>query len=95
MKLTKTWAIGEYAKGGVITAEIEGNQISVIGKQWDASKGFSKNSDQSNAKEFTRLTVSENKFGSENELDDFLNDLTSSYYADEVLQWIKSKAFIS
>lgn len=56
-KKTKTWKIGEYAKGGVITVEIQGNIISIIGKEWDFSKGTKKGSDQSNAKEFTRGTV--------------------------------------
>jgi hypothetical protein len=93
-KLTKTWAIGEYAKGGVITAEIDGKEVTVIGKEWDESVGWSKNSDQSNAKEFTRITVIQNSFDAKILLDEFLNDLTSSYYAEEVLSWIKKQAFI-
>lgn len=92
---TMTWNIGEYAQGGVITAEINKNEISVIGKEWDTSVGWNKNSDQSNAKEFTRLTVKENAFGSENQLTEFLNDLTTSYYAGQIIDWIKKHAFLS
>ena len=54
---TKTFKIGEYCKGGIITVEIKGKQIDVIAKDWDYSKGTMKSSDQSNAKEFDRLTV--------------------------------------
>ena len=38
----KTFKIGEYAKGGIITVEIKGwsnSHIAVIGKEWDMSKG--------------------------------------------------------
>jgi hypothetical protein len=51
---TKTFKIGEYAKGGIITVEITGKVIVVIGKEWDFSTGSRRSSDQSNAKEFTR-----------------------------------------
>ena len=54
---TKTFKIGEYCKGGIITVEIKGKVISVIGKEWDYSKGSRKSSNQSNAKEWCRGTV--------------------------------------
>lgn len=85
-----TWKIGESCKGGVITVEINGKTIDVIGKEWDMSKGTLKSSDQSNAKEFTRLTVSANDSDAHSQLDNFLNDLTTSYYSDIVIEWIKS-----
>lgn len=88
--ITKTFKIGEYAKGGIITVEIKDKQIDVIGKEWDFSKGSRKSSDQSGAKEFDRKT-----FNADNdirrELADYLCDLTTSYYADEVTKWIESK----
>jgi len=93
-KATKTFKIGEYAKGGVITAEINGKVITVIGKEWDYSKGSRKSSDQSNAKEFTRGTVLANEQDAEWKLSNFLCDLTTSYYADEIIKWIKSKVEI-
>jgi hypothetical protein len=93
-KATKTFKIGEYAKGGVITAEVNGKVITIIGKDWDYSKGSRKSSDQSNAKEFTRGTVLANEQDAEWKLSNFLCDLTTSYYADEVVKWIKSKVKI-
>lgn len=88
---TKTWKIGEYAKGGVITVEIHGKVIIVIGKDWDTKAGYNKGSNQSNAKEFTRGTVTADDGNAYRKLDDFLNDLTTSYYADKIIEWIRTK----
>jgi len=94
-KATKTWKIGEYCKGGVITVEITGKVVHIIGKEWDYSAGDRKSSNQSNAKEWTRLTLmlyspclSADAY---DKCNDFLNDLTTSYYADEIIKWIKTK----
>ena len=89
---TKTWKIGEYCRGGIITVEIKGKVISVIGKDWDHSKGTRRSSDQSNAKEWTRGTILSNEPEAEWKLERFINDLTTSYYTDEVIKWIKSKS---
>jgi hypothetical protein len=88
---TKTWKIGEYCRGGIITVEIKGDTIHVIGKEWDMSKGTSKGSNQSNAKEWTRETVLATDHSAYRKLDVFLTDLTTSYYASEVMKWIESK----
>ena len=88
---TKTFKIGEYAKGGVITAEVTKDKVTIIQKEWDYSKGSSKGSDQSNAKELDRLTVSTALRGSERTIDNYLCDLTTSYYAGQILDWVKTK----
>lgn len=90
---TKTFKIGEYAKGGVITVETTPNHVTVIGKDWDMSKGTKKSSDQSNAKEFCRkqVSIAHSTDNSERELSDYLCDLTTSYYADQIMDWIKTK----
>lgn len=90
-KATKTWKIGEYCKGGIITVEITGKIITVIGKEWDYSKGTRRSSDQSQAKEWTRGTVLANDSEAYRKLSDFLCDLTTSYYADEIIKWIETK----
>lgn len=88
---SKTWNIGESCLGGVITAEIHDNNIvKVIGKEWDTSQGWSRNSDQSKAKPFTEIEGNFLAWGIENQFDDFLNDLTTSYYASQVIDWIKA-----
>lgn len=90
-KSTKTWKLGEYCKGGIITVEITGKIIVVIGKEWDKSKGYSRSSDQSNAKEWTRGTAEATDPNVHRKLDNFLSDLTTSYYAYQIINWIKTK----
>ena len=82
---TKTWKLGELSKGGVITVETTAKKVAVIAKEWDTSKGFSKGSDQSKAKEWNRLEVSTTDNDARSKIDWFLFDLTTSYYADEVM----------
>jgi hypothetical protein len=88
---TKTFKLGEVCKGGVITVEIKGKVISIIGKDWDTSAGYTKKSNQSNAKEFTRGTILSTDSNAERKMMDFLEDLSTHYYADEVVSWIKTK----
>lgn len=92
---TKTFKIGEYAKGGIITVETTTKTITVIGKDWDCSKGYKKSSDQSNAKEFTRKSFNAEADSCMRELDMFLNDLTTSYYAGQIIEWIETKIKIT
>jgi hypothetical protein len=89
--MKKTWKIGEYAKGGVITAEVNDNVICIIGKEWDVTQGYKKSSNQSNAKEFIRITISKDDSDAQRKMFMFLTDLTTAYYADNVIEWIKSK----
>jgi len=91
MAQSKTFKIGEYAKGGVITVEIKGKIVTVIGKEWDFSTGSRKSSDQSNAKEFTRGMVNVEDSNAYRNTLDFLCDLTTSYYADQIMKWIETK----
>ena len=88
---TKTWKLGEVCKGGVITIETTKTQVKVIAKEWDYSKGSNKGSDQSNAKEWNRLEVNLSDNQAEKKIDWFLFDLTTSYWAGEILDWIKTK----
>lgn len=88
---TKTWKLGEVCRGGVITIETTKTQVKVIAKEWDTSKGFSKNSDQSKAKEWNRLEVNLTENDAQGKVDWFLFDLTTTYYAGQILDWIKTK----
>jgi len=88
---TKTFKIGEWCNGGIITVEIKGKVISVINKQWDFSKGTQKSSDQTNAEEIGRGTILANEDGAERKIENYISDLSTSYWADQILKWIKSK----
>ena len=88
---TKTWKLGELAKGGVITVTTTKNSVLVQAKEWDTSKGFNKGSDQSKAKEWNRLEVNLSSGEAESKVDWFLFDLTTSYWTGEIMDWIRTK----
>ena len=90
-KATKTFKIGEYAIGGIISVEINGNEINVINKEWDNSAGYSKNSSQKNAKVLSRYYFNSTKKEVRWELFNYLCELSTSYYADEIIKWIETK----
>ena len=87
---TKTWKIGEYCKGGIITAIATDEKITIIGKEWDISAGTSRGSNQSNAKEWCREVFTPNN-NLRMSLFMYLTDLTTSYYAIKVIEWIETK----
>lgn len=90
-KTAKTFKIGEYAKGGVITVEIQDKLVTVIGKEWDFSTGSRRSSNQTNAKEFTRYSVLTTENNGKRKCLDNLEDLTTAYYAGVIMKWIESK----
>ena len=92
---TKTWKIGEYAKGGIITIETTSTKVTVIAKDWDFSTGSRRSSDQSKAIEFNRKSVVASDNGSKRAVLEFLQDLTTSYYADQIMKWIDTKIKLS
>lgn len=88
---TRTFKIGEYARGGVITVEITKGIVHVIGKNWDFSAGSKKSSNQSNAKEFDRESIAADNPDSKWKVEMALFNLTTSYYSDIIMKWIKTK----
>lgn len=88
---TKTWKLGEVCKGGVITVETKGNNVAIIGKDWDTSEGYNRGSSQKNAKEWTRLEVNAEERDADRQMMMFLEDLTTYYWADQIIEWIKGK----
>jgi hypothetical protein len=87
---TKTWKLGEVCQGGVITVIIDKKEILIIGKEWDTSAGYKKSSNQSNAKEFTRRAIQINDRETHFKCFMFLTDLTTAYWADEIIKWIET-----
>ena len=88
---TKTWKIGEYMAGGVLTVEIKNDTITIIQKEWDYSKGSRKSSDQSLSKELDRKSFGINNYNARNDMYMYLSSMTTSYYSEEVLDWIFKK----
>ena len=91
---TKTWKLGEICQGGVITVETKGQSFDIIAKEWDFSTGSRKSSNQSNAKEFNRKTFSGDVHNDNLRANDFLYELATSYWADEIMKWVKTKVDI-
>ena len=76
---TKTFKIGEYCVGGILKLETKGNVVTV------------KNLDF-----YSKDVLGWGKFDMDNrdsdrELPNYLHDLTTSYYTDKVMDWVKSK----
>ena len=86
----KTWKLGEVCNGGIITVETKNNNVTIIGKEWDFSKGTRKGSDQSGAKEFCRLEVDTEIGDAYRRITEYLNDLTTSYWTDVIMKWVES-----
>jgi hypothetical protein len=79
MKATKTFKIGEYAIGGIIKVKINGKVIQIEALDW-----FTKEILQTGS---TMITERDAR----RKVNLFLNELTSFYYAGEIIEWIESK----
>jgi len=84
---TKTFKIGEYAKGGIITAIATNTKVTIITKEWDYSNGSKRGSNQSNAKELYRFDVDPRESDSRRKLTNYLTDESTPYYADKIVEW--------
>lgn len=74
---TKTFKIGEYAVGGIIQVRTTSDSINIDALDWNSKQKIMGREFQVRAMNLT------------NEIDNYLNELTSSYYADKVLNYIK------
>ena len=89
---TKHFKIGEYCAGGVITAIATSKLVTVIQKEWDYSQGSRRSECKiDKCAELDRIEVAPNDSGVHRKLSNFLNDITTSYYSDKVIEWIETK----
>lgn len=88
---TKTWKLGEVARGGIITVETTKDKVIVITKQWDFAAGTRRGSNQSQAQELYRKEVGINDSSAKNVLYFYLANETTSYHADKIVDWIETK----
>lgn len=75
--MKKQFKIGEYAYGGIISVEVNSDKIIIDALDYRTNKPMP----------FSRDVFSINDI---NDVDDYLNDLTTSYYADKILTEIKN-----
>lgn len=94
-KYTKTWKLGENATGGVITVNITGKVIQIQNREWDYSKGSRRSSDQSKAAVLDTGTIlndpTESNENVYRKVYEYLVNITTSYYSEEIIKWIESK----
>jgi len=77
----KQFKIGEYAIGGIIAVEITGKVIQVKALDYNTKKEVSGYSGS--------VVATERQ--AQWKLDNLLNEITSSYYASKVMDWVKTK----
>lgn len=82
MKVKKRFNIGEYAIGGIIEVDISKQMIII------------KALDYNTKKEIKKHYIELKSMNVHDVLDDILHDLTSSYYADIIKDWIETKCDI-
>lgn len=85
MNKTKTWKIGEECVGGVIQAKVsegtyfpQGTTVKILIKDWKTKEVL-------NSQVFGRIH--------ESRLESFLHDMTTSYHASNVMEWVKENAW--
>ena len=85
MNKSKTWKIGEECIGGIIQAKISENAyfpssttVKILVKEWKTGE-----------------IISEWIFGRihESRLENHLNEMTTSYHASKIMEWVKANAF--
>lgn len=93
-KATKTWKIGEYSTNGIITVTVNKNIVTVINKEWDYSAGCSRKSNQSNARVLDEHEFDCSFSSAKREISNRLHSYTTSYWADIIEKWIRTKVTI-
>lgn len=78
---TKSFKIGEYAIGGIIKVNVDLTTITIQALDYHS-----------------KAVVSENTYDLDDEsywkINDYLNELTSSYYAEKVMEYIEKTSSI-
>lgn len=81
----KTFKIGEYAKSGIIKVETKKNIINIRVIDMFSNKEISSKVKVIN--EYDHI----NSTDIERDLNNYLHDITTSYYASKVMKWLAEK----
>lgn len=90
--MNKLFKIGESCQGGVLEAQINGNRITVIAREWQYGKYKRGQVTANNSPEFDRITVYANQPNSRQRLFMWLTEKTTSFYADQVLDFLSANS---
>lgn len=86
---TKQFKIGEYAVGGIIKVDVSIESVTIQALDYNTKSVVQTQTFTLN-RSFLGAVDSEKYWA----MKDFLNDLTSSYYADKVMEYIETTAHI-
>lgn len=78
-KSTKIFKIGEVAVGGIIRVDINSESVTIKALDWETN----------DVVKYGRCYLDQED--AEDLIDDFLYEITSSYWADKILTYIKTK----
>lgn len=70
----KTFKIGEYCIGGILCVEVRKGIVDIKALDWNTKEQVSR-----------KVLSEDDRYG----IDEYLNELTSGYYAGKVMDWIK------
>lgn len=79
--------IGEYCQGGIISVEIDDNNVTLIGREWDYSKPLP----QDNARKWIHQSYNIHTDPLEWLTMGWLEEITTYYHADMIMKWIKKQ----
>lgn len=87
---TKTFKIGEYAKGGIIKVSTKKDSINIV-----VIDMFSNDVIEENEYTFDMEQAKINCTDLERMISNFLHEITTSYYTEKIMKWIKDKTGIN
>jgi hypothetical protein len=86
---SKQFKIGEYAVGGIIKVDVSVESVTIQALDYNTKSVV-----QTQTFTLNRSFLGAVDSGKYWAMKDFLNDLTSSYYADKVMEYIETTAHI-
>jgi len=86
---TKTFKIGEYAKGGIIRVKTTEKLITIdVINMFDTSEIIDSHQEVINEQHLINCDALERR------LNNFLHNITTSYYSGKIMNWLKDKTKI-
>lgn len=82
MKANKSFKIGEWAVGGIINVQLTGKVVVIKALDYTTKTLIKAGSTTTDTPGFERM------------IDNYLNELTSHYYAEKIMKWITEKTGI-
>jgi hypothetical protein len=82
MKANKSFKIGEYAVGGIIQVQLTGKVVVIKALDYTTKTPIKAGSTTTDTPGFERM------------INNYLNELTSYYYAEKIMGWITEKTGI-